>query len=135
MNLKIIIAGGRDYTLQTHHYQFLDQLLPLVAEVVSGACPTGVDHAGEAWARSHNITVKTFPADWKVLGRAAGPIRNQAMAVYADAVVLFPGGAGTESMAKIAGLKGLRIWDLRQGIEKHSLNGDDSRHVTNWKPE
>jgi len=113
MSLKVIIAGGRDYSLKAEDYQFLDQLRPAFAEVVSGACPTGVDRAGEVWARSHNIPVKTFPPDWKTHGRAAGPIRNQAMAEYADAVVLFPGGAGTASMAKLAGLKGLRIWDRR----------------------
>jgi len=115
MALKIIIAGGRHYSLKPHDYQFLERLRPLFAEVVSGACPTGVDREGEEWALSNKLPVKTFPAQWADYGTLAGPIRNRAMAAYADAVVLFPGGAGTASMAKIAQRENLRIWDLRLG--------------------
>jgi hypothetical protein len=57
-----------------------------VAEVVSGTA-RGVDQLGEAWARERDMPVKRFPADWDTHGRAAGPIRNEAMAEYADALV------------------------------------------------
>lgn len=57
-----------------------------VAEVVSGTA-RGVDQLGEEWAAEHGIPVERFPADWDTHGRAAGPIRNEEMAEYADTLV------------------------------------------------
>lgn len=112
--MKLIIAGGRDFTLGPAHLARLDVLLDRdgVTEVVSGACPTGADAGGEEWARVMDIPVRRFPADWTKHGRAAGPIRNAEMAAYADAVALFPGGRGTASMRAEAVKHGLRIFDF-----------------------
>jgi hypothetical protein len=51
-----------------------------------GDCPTGIDSAAKAWwwdGRDRRAvapdSLKEFEADWKTHGRAAGPIRNQAM--------------------------------------------------------
>lgn len=57
--------------------------------------------------------MKRFPADWKSHGRAAGPIRNEPMAEYADGVALFPGGRGTASMKREAAKRGLRVFVFR----------------------
>lgn len=97
--MKCIVAGGRHYTMTDDDYRFLDNLG--ITEVVSGGC-SGADKGGEYFANTRGLPIKRFPADWKVYGRAAGPIRNKAMAEYADAVVLFPGGRGTKSMKKEA---------------------------------
>ena len=43
--------------------------------------------------------------------KAAGPIRNKEMAEYADAVALFPGGTGTESMFKEAKAADIKIYN------------------------
>lgn len=86
MNLRTIIAGGRDYSLTLSDEAWLDTLP--IREVVSGGA-SGADAGGEAWAKKRGIPIKRFPADWKTHGRAAGPIRNRQMAEYADAVVLF----------------------------------------------
>lgn len=107
--LSTIIAGGRDYQLTEGDLAKLDGLP--IREVVSGGS-TGVDRAGEEWAESRGIPVKRFPADWKQHGRGAGPRRNQEMAEYADAVVLFPGGRGTASMRSKAERAGIRIYDF-----------------------
>lgn len=48
----------------------------------------GVDTLGKEWARLHEIPVKFFYADWNTHGKAAGPIRNEEMASYADALIL-----------------------------------------------
>ncbi|WP_198265693.1 DUF2493 domain-containing protein [sulfur-oxidizing endosymbiont of Gigantopelta aegis] len=109
--MKVIIAGGRDYHLTESDYIKLNMLD--ITEVVSGGAK-GVDASGEHWADIHNISVKAFKADWKQYGRAAGPIRNKKMAIYADAVVLFPGGKGTESMHNLAVQQGIRVFDFRQ---------------------
>jgi hypothetical protein len=62
-----------------------------LTEVVSGCAP-GIDRLGGAWAKRRGIPVKPFPADWDKHKKAAGPIRNREMAVYADgALVLWDG--------------------------------------------
>lgn len=111
--MKIIIAGGRDYHLNENDFSKLDQLKDTISEVVSG-CARGVDTAGEMWAKKNNIPVKKFPADWEKFGKSAGYRRNQQMAEYADAVVLFPGGKGTGHMYDIAKRMELVIYDFRE---------------------
>lgn len=58
-----------------------------VTELVSGCAP-GADSLGIAWALERGTLIKRFPAKWREQGRAAGPIRNKAMARYADAFVV-----------------------------------------------
>lgn len=110
--MRLIIAGGRDYKFTETDKSQLDKLVGEVTEVVSGGA-TGADREGEKWAAGWKIFVTQFPADWRTHGRAAGPIRNRAMAEYADAVALFPGGKGTENMHKEAVKAGLKIYDFR----------------------
>ena len=47
-----------------------------------------------------NYNTKTFLPDWKTKGRAAGPIRNKEMAIYADILLLIWDGKsrGSKSM-------------------------------------
>lgn len=110
--MKLIIAGGRHYLLTDADRAFLDTLRAEVSEVVSGGA-TGADLGGELWAGAHGIAIKRITPDWRKHGRAAGPIRNEDMAKYADAVALFPGGKGTASMARLAEQYGLVIHDRR----------------------
>ena len=101
--MKLVIAGGRHYSLTDADRRFLRQLCLSreVTEIVSGGA-TGADKGGEDFAKSMGLPITVFPADWKTHGRAAGPIRNRKMAEYCDLVVLFPGGRGTESMLRQA---------------------------------
>ena len=110
--MKLIIAGGRHYSLTAEDVDELDHLHRSIDEIVSGGAQ-GADKSGEAYAFYRKIPVKRFPADWQTHGRAAGPIRNKAMAEYADAVALFPGGKGTASMFREAKAAGLTIYDFR----------------------
>jgi predicted Rossmann-fold nucleotide-binding protein len=112
--MQLIIAGGRDYQVTRQGYDMLDQLLRRIniTGVVSG-CARGADKCGERWAAARGIYVARFPADWKKHGRRAGPVRNRMMAQYADAVVLFPGGRGTDNMHLEASKAGLPIYDWR----------------------
>lgn len=113
--MKLIIAGGRNYAFTNFDFARLDVILNRdgVDEVVSGACPTGADAHGEYWATTMEIPIRRFPADWKKHGKAAGPIRNAEMAAYADALAVFPGGRGTDSMVREATARGLKIFDYR----------------------
>lgn len=83
-----------------------------MTEVVTGGAH-GVDTLAHHWALDEGIRTRVFPADWKRHGRAAGPIRNRAMAEYAA-----PGGCliavsrctpGTNNMIEQARAVGLRV--------------------------
>ena len=111
--MRCIIAGGRDYWFTAQDTDRLDFLSrgSRISEVVCGGAP-GADEGGKQWAISRGILVKVFPADWAKYGRAAGPIRNEEMAKYADMCVLFPGGRGTASMRALAKKYDLALVDV-----------------------
>ena len=75
--------------------------------IITGAAK-GADQLGSFYARSHNIPLKEFPADWTTYGKAAGPIRNQQMLDYAlheipELIVFWDGESrGTKNMMNIA---------------------------------
>lgn len=128
--MKLIIAGGRDFIPNTKHLQFLLDIKKKhnILEVVSGKAK-GADTFGELFAKYYNIKVTPFKADWKdIEGKPehqikentygkywifAGNYRNELMAKYADAVVLFKGGSGTDSMEKLAKQYKLQIFKYK----------------------
>jgi len=112
--MKLIIAGGRNYRFTDEDWDSLEALHKVtpITEVVCGGAE-GADEYGRQWAILNDIPVKMFPANWDQHGKSAGPIRNREMAEYADAVVLFPGGKGTQSMCENAVKHGLSIYDRR----------------------
>lgn len=87
--MKLIIAGTRD--LDIHHTEVIHVLIKqfgiVPTEIVSGHSGD-VDLMGELYASNKGIPLKKFPADWNKHGKAAGPIRNREMAVYADELLL-----------------------------------------------
>ena len=111
--MRTIIAGGRDFD----DYAFVENSLATLERygwtihlVCSGAA-RGADYLGEEWARDNEVMLERFPADWDEQGKAAGFIRNQAMADYADALVAFWDGKskGTKHMIDCAVKEGLYI--------------------------
>lgn len=85
----------------------------------------GADYFGLLWAITNGITVKKFPADWNQYGRSAGFLRNIEMAKYANALVVFPGGKGTEHMMQQADKYGLTIYkELRS--QRLIMHRDDN---------
>jgi Protein of unknown function (DUF2493). len=113
--MKVIIAGGRDYRPTRCAWFWLrDMLLSLkCTEVVSGKA-SGADAMGEKIAERMGFPLKSFPADWNKYGKAAGPMRNEQMAQYADACILFPGGSGTENMKSRAIAHGLKVIEYKE---------------------
>ena len=99
--MKVIIAGSRHMPFSMFH--LIDEAVKKsnfqVTEVVCGLA-RGADMFGGKWAVNNSIPVKTFPADWDEYGKAAGPIRNQQMAEYADALIVFiwDGSRGSKDM-------------------------------------
>lgn len=87
--MKLVVAGSRDL-----YDYYLGRALILtgiaakeieVTEIVSGTAK-GADFFGEQFAEEISVPVTKFPADWNKHGKAAGPIRNEEMAKYADVV-------------------------------------------------
>lgn len=62
--------------------------LPADCVVVSGGA-RGVDSAAEDAANARGLQTIIFLADWKNLGRRAGPIRNTQIVAHADRIVAF----------------------------------------------
>lgn len=127
--MRAIIAGGRDHFLNESELLILDKLHKEYnfCEVISGNAQ-GADTEGKNFARLHGIVVKDFPADWnnivetkdnpvvigtnkfgKKYNKLAGHNRNRLMAQYADAIILFNGGSGTQNMREEADDLGLKV--------------------------
>lgn len=108
--MKLIIAGGRDFSDYRCLKESVIGLNINISEIVSGNAK-GADALGEQFALENNIPVKSFPADWGKNGRSAGPIRNKEMADYADILVAFWDGKskGTKSMIELANKKGIIV--------------------------
>jgi len=107
--MRVIIAGGRDF----NDYVAVENAIRCsgfeITEVVSGGA-RGADQLGERYAMARGINLVRFPADWERHGKRAGPLRNNQMAEYADALIAMPGSTGTRHMIAAARRRGLRVW-------------------------
>lgn len=104
--MKLIIAGSRNLQvgviylakiLIKHRINLRD-----IKEIISGGA-TGIDNCGEEFSEWMGIELKVFHAKWNIYGKAAGPIRNNEMAKYADALLIVWNGTseGSANMKKI----------------------------------
>jgi len=118
--MKTIIAGGRTITDPEVLLEALEACpwSHRITEVVCGKAE-GADTLGEDWANASGIPVKPFPADWKKHGKAAGPIRNGEMAVYADSLIALwdTRSTGTRDMIAKATLKKLKVFVYKVSTE------------------
>lgn len=119
--MKVLVCGGRNF----YDWRRLEAILDLYRDgpektkptlIIHGAA-SGADSLAGQWATYNGIKVETYPAEWKVHGRAAGGIRNQLMLDQGkpELVIAFPGGNGTADMvnrAKAAGA-GIVVADYR----------------------
>lgn len=118
--MKLIIAGSRNMYVPE---EFLCYLIYNVLninpkEIVSGVAQ-GIDTCGEDFAAWNNTKLKQFPANWNEHGKAAGPIRNQQMAEYADALLLIWDGESKGSADMLARMKVLNKPIYEIIIKKH----------------
>ena len=85
---KWIVAGSRSFQNYPRLEKELDRIRDQIGEIVCGEAK-GADTYGRIYAESHNIPVKSFPADWATYGKAAGYFRNSEMAEYAHKAIIF----------------------------------------------
>lgn len=111
--MKILVCGGRNYWKPSNVNRALARVHAErgITQLIHGGAP-GADKLAGDWAKEVGVEARVFQADWKGLGKAAGPMRNQRMLDEGqpDAVVAFPGGAGTLDMVSRAEAAGLKVW-------------------------
>lgn len=121
--MKALVCGGRDFA----DWRLLQRTLTGLKErglalVISGGA-RGADDLAVRWAHHERIPACVFPANWRFVGKAAGPVRNKAMLDFGkpDLVVAFPTpGAenkGTKDMVRQAREAGVEV------IEATSVSG------------
>lgn len=117
--MKVIVAGSREFNNEKFIFKKLDELLKQYQdiEIVEGAC-RGVDLIARKYAINNDLSLKEFPAQWNTYGKAAGGIRNDQMAKYADVLIAFYDGSskGTSNMIKAA---------KRENLDVHIVNIKD----------
>ena len=94
--MRILITGSRDWASDAILSNAVAEAIPdnlTRVTLVHGACPTGADlFASQLARRWRRFNEEAHPADWDTHGRAAGPIRNQAMVdLGADLCLAFIG--------------------------------------------
>lgn len=128
--MRILVCGGRNYgtmivdnrtvlnpkeinllceTLDnvadefSEHYNSNDNWLPTDITIIAGKA-SGADTLAADWAIRSYAKLIEFPANWKLHGRSAGPIRNRQMLEEGkpELVIAFPGGRGTANMCDLA---------------------------------
>ena len=115
---NVIVAGCRDFAdyelLKEKCDFYLQNKKPENIVIVSGHA-SGADTLGERYAQERGYELKTFPADWKANGRAAGPIRNAKMASVAHTLIAFWNGKsrGTKNMIDTAKKHNLQVAVVR----------------------
>ena len=120
--MRVIIAGGRDFDDYEKLCKFCDKILSNQdkVKIVSGTAK-GADRLGERYAEERGYKVKRFPAQWAQHKRAAGNIRNDEMADYADGLIAFwdDKSKGTMHMIDLAREKGLKVRVCRYGVDEN----------------
>lgn len=116
--MRVLVCGGRDYDDYEAVRRELDAcatraaMLRTVLTVIHGGA-RGADSLAERWCKEHpnNLWTEVYYADWNVLGKAAGPMRNQQMINEGrpGSVIAFPGGRGTADMIRRAEAAGIEV--------------------------
>lgn len=116
--MRVLVCGGRDFT---DYLAFVRKMHRIEAEhgsasVIIHGGAKGADWCAHLFANSPvgHCTEISFPANWKLHGKRAGPLRNQQMLDEGrpDFVVAFPGGRGTADMVRRAKAAGVKVVEI-----------------------
>lgn len=108
---RVLVTGSREWRdeqviadalLDVWHDAVQDGAPGIV--VVHGACPRGADAMAAAWCAEHGVPAEAHPADWALLGRRAGFVRNAAMVELGASVCLAFIRGGSRGASHTAGL-------------------------------
>ena len=110
---QLAVTGGRNFNNREKVYQTLDAVnrkRPITL-LIHGAA-RGADSLSGSWAKSRQIPVREFHAEWDKFGKSAGHRRNRKMLDEGkpDGVVAFPGGRGTAGMVSETKRRNITIY-------------------------
>ena len=76
--MKVLVCGSRTWTSQASVDRKLDDIHAStpISLIVEGEA-SGADLMGRNWAERRGVPFVGYRANWKLYGRAAGPIRNR----------------------------------------------------------
>ncbi len=105
---RVTIGGCRYYNDYNAFCNYVDMCLSRIRisskiVILSGHC-SGTDTLAEKYAKENGFSLEVYPAQWKLYGRSAGPIRNEQMVNNCDFVIAFWDGKskGTKSLIQCA---------------------------------
>lgn len=116
--MRLLIAGSRTFADYEHLARVLNAVTSKVKARITVICgdAKGADTLGATWAHLNGHDVEHYPANWEVLGRGAGMVRNRAMVATATHACYFWDGKspGTKHSIDAAKAKGIpiRIWSV-----------------------
>lgn len=108
--MRVLVCGDRRFD----DWSLLCQVLGRfgIDEIIEGGA-TGADFLARVWAKYLGVPFREFPANWKLYGKAAGPIRNKQMLDEGkpDLAIAFlaPGSRGTKDMIEQARKAGVEV--------------------------
>jgi len=117
MATVVLVCGGRDFNRpadRKHMCKTLDAMLAHYGKVVviHGGAP-GADSLCDSWCMENGVYAARMTAMWGLQGKAAGPLRNAAMAALRpDVCIAFKGGPGTANMVKQARDAGIPTYEV-----------------------
>jgi hypothetical protein len=120
--MRILVTGSRDLTDDALVRDALINAIPLDAAdvtIVVGDCPTGADRFARGFADFDGDAADVHIADWTTHGKAAGPLRNQAMVDSgADVCLAFyrqgASNRGTSDCVRRARASGIEVYEFTE---------------------
>lgn len=118
---RVLVCGGRDYDNRERLRRTLDAALEgarvagKVVVIIHGNA-RGADLLADQYAREKSLRVLSFPADWNLHGKRAGPIRNIKMLTESQphVIIAFKGGNGTAHMVRIGKEAGVPVYEVKE---------------------
>ena len=129
---RVIIAGSRSFNnyalLREHCLSFLQEKMKTHRVIIVSGHARGADSLGERFANELGFPVELHPAKWRLLGKAAGMVRNAEMAKCSDALIAFWDGEsrGTRHMINFARKRGLAIDIVNTNKDEAKQRSDSS---------
>ena len=111
--MKVLVCGGRNYYNYRKVLEVLS-VLPKDTIIIEGGAG-GADYFAKRAAEKLGLKVREYRANWKVHGKAAGPIRNRVMLDEENPDVVFAfhsnpsKSKGTKDMIGIATMRGIVV--------------------------
>lgn len=110
---RVLVSGSRNWSDAGTIHSALNEMRAVHGKitVVHGGA-RGADSIADDWARSNDVPVEVYPAQWDKYGKAAGMKRNRQMLdTGIDVVAAFPLGRspGTRGMMNIAKTAGVKV--------------------------